>query len=144
MPKDRLSSCGGIGNSMISAVGIDIAEVARMKQAVERWGDHFLDKIFTPSEIAFCQGRANRYQALAARFACKEAVSKCLGTGFRRGVSPKMIEIVDNERSRPTVRLHGRAAEVGAGFRFHLSLSHERNFVVALAVMEEMESRAEP
>jgi holo-[acyl-carrier protein] synthase len=126
---------------MIAAVGIDVAEVARMKQAVERWGDHFLDKVFTPSEIAFCQDRANRYQAYAARFACKEAVSKCLGTGFRRGVSPKMIEIVDNEHSRPAVRLHGRAAEAGAGCRFHLSLSHERSLVVAVALMEKTRVR---
>ncbi len=126
---------------MIAAVGIDIAEVARMKQAVERWGDHFLEKVFTPPEIAFCRSRANRYQALAARFACKEAVSKCLGTGFRRGVSPKMIEIVDNEHSRPTVRLSGRAAEIGAGCRFQLSLSHERSLVVAVAVMERARGR---
>ncbi len=121
---------------MIVSVGIDIAEVPRMKQAVERWGEAFIAKVFTESEAEFCRGRANRYQALAARFACKEAVSKCLGTGFRRGVTPRMIEIVDNERSRPTVRLHGRAAEVGAGHRFHLSLSHERALVVAVAVME--------
>lgn len=123
---------------MIASIGIDTAEVARMKQAVERWGDHFLDKVFTPSEIAFCRNRANRYQAYAARFACKEAVSKCLGTGFRRGVSPRMIEIVDNEHSRPFVRLHGRAAEAGDGCRFHLSLSHERSLVVAVAVMEKI------
>lgn len=112
-----------------------------MRQAVERWGNHFLEKVFTPSEIAFCQGRANKYQALAARFACKEAVSKCLGTGFRRGVSPKMIEIVDNEHSRPSVVLYGRAAEAGAGCRFHLSLSHERTLVVAVAVMEKTRGR---
>lgn len=121
---------------MIESIGIDIAEVPRMRRAVERWGDHFLEKVFTPSEVAFCMDRANKYQALAARFACKEAVSKCLGTGFRRGVTPRMIEIADNERSRPTVRLHGRAAEAGAGRRFHLSLSHEREMVVAVAVME--------
>ncbi|HBE73702.1 MAG TPA: holo-[acyl-carrier-protein] synthase [candidate division Zixibacteria bacterium] len=121
---------------MIHAIGIDIADVQRMRQAVERWGEAFLDKIFTESETAFCRDRANRYQALAARFAAKEAVSKCLGTGFRRGVSPRMIEIVDNEHSRPTVKLHGRAAEAGAGHRFHLSLSHERAMVVAVAVME--------
>lgn len=126
---------------MIVSIGIDIAEVARMKQAVERWGQHFLEKVFTPSEISFCQNRANRYQALAARFACKEAVSKCLGTGFRRGVSPKMIEIVDNEHSRPMVLLHGRAAQAGAGCRFHLSLSHERSMVVAVAVMEAYKSK---
>lgn len=121
---------------MIQAIGIDIAEVPRMRQAVERWGERFLEKVFTEAETAFCLARANKYQALAARFACKEAVSKCLGTGFRRGVAPRMIEIVDNELSRPSVRLHGRAAEIGAGGRFHLSLSHEREMVVAVAVME--------
>jgi holo-[acyl-carrier protein] synthase len=125
---------------VIASIGIDIAEVQRMKQAVERWGDHFLEKVFTPSEIAFCRDRANRYQAYAARFAAKEAVSKCLGTGFHRGVSPRTIEIVDNEHSRPSVKLHGRAAEAGAGCRFHLSLSHERSMVVAVAVMEKEES----
>lgn len=126
---------------MIAAIGIDIAEVSRLRQAVERWGERFLDRVFTPSEIAFCRERTNKYQALAARFACKEAVSKCLGTGFRRGVSPRMIEIVDNEHSRPTVKLHGRAAEVGAGYSFHLSLSHEKSVVVAVAVMEKWTER---
>jgi len=122
--------------SVIVAVGIDIAEVSRTKQAVERWGHRFLNKVFTPSEISFCRNRANCYQAYASRFAAKEAVSKCLGTGFRRGVSPKMIEIVDNEQSRPAIRLYGRAEEIGAGHVFHLSLSHEKDFVVAVAVME--------
>jgi len=121
---------------MIESIGIDIAEVGRIEQAVKRWGQRFLDKVYTSSEIAFCQGRPNGIQSYAARFAAKEAVSKCLGTGFRRGVGPRQIEIVDNEKSRPTVRLHGAAAECGKGFVIHLSLSHDRSMVVAVAVME--------
>jgi len=121
---------------MITAIGIDIAEVKRIEQSIERYGERFLKRVFTPAEIGFCGSRANSTQCFAARFACKEAVSKCLGTGFRRGVSPIMIEIVDDERSRPSVRLHGRAAEAGRGQRIHLSLSHERTMVVAVAVME--------
>jgi holo-[acyl-carrier-protein] synthase len=123
---------------MIASTGIDIAEVGRIEQAINRWGQRFLDKVYTPSEIAFCRGRPNKYQSYAARFAAKEAVSKCLGTGFRRGVHPNLIEIVDNEKSRPTVRLHGAAAEYGKGYALHLSLSHDRSMVVAVAVMEKV------
>lgn len=121
---------------MIASTGIDIAEVKRVEEAINRWGQRFLDKVYTPSEVAFCQGRPNKFQSYAARFAAKEAVSKCLGTGFRRGVYPNLIEIVDNEKSRPTVKLHGAAAEYGKGYVIHLSLSHDRSMVVAVAVME--------
>ena len=121
---------------MIESIGIDIADVGRMQRAIERWGRDFLTKIFTESEIAFCESRHHKYPSYTARFACKEAVAKCLGTGFRRGVYPNLIEIVDNERSRPTVKLHGAAAEHGSGRTIHLSLSHEKNAVVAVAVME--------
>ena len=123
---------------MIASTGIDIAEVKRVEEAITRWGKRFLDKVYTPTEIAFCQGRPNKFQSYAARFAGKEAVSKCLGTGFRRGVCPNLIEIVDNEKSRPTVKLHGRAAEYGRGYTLHLSLSHDRSMVVAVAVMEKI------
>ncbi|MDI6740910.1 MAG: holo-ACP synthase [Candidatus Edwardsbacteria bacterium] len=121
---------------MIEAIGIDIADVGRMERVVKRWGTSFLEKIFTESEIAFCESRHHKYPSYAARFACKEAVAKCLGTGFRRGVYPRLIEIVDNERSRPTVKLHGNAAEFGKDRTIHLSLSHEKNVVAAVAVME--------
>ena len=121
---------------MIESIGIDIADVGRMELAIERWGRGFLEKIFTDGEIAFCESRHDKYPSYAARFACKEAVAKCLGTGFRRGVYPRLIEIIDNERSRPTVKLYGKAADFGLGRTIHLSLSHEKNVVVAMAVME--------
>lgn len=126
---------------MIESIGVDIADVGRMERAIERWGERFLRKVFTEGEIAFCEGRHHKPPSYAARFAGKEAVAKCLGTGFRRGVSPATIEIVDNERSRPTVRLHGAAAAFGAGRTIHLSLSHEQRVAVAVAVMERQEDR---
>jgi holo-[acyl-carrier protein] synthase len=131
-----MSGENGTKKIMIESIGIDIADVGRMEKAIQRWGRDFLVKIFSESEIAFCESRHNKYPSYAARFACKEAVAKCLGTGFRRGVYPHLIEIVDNERSRPTVRLHGAAAAFGEGRTIHLSLSHEKNVVVAVAVME--------
>jgi holo-[acyl-carrier protein] synthase len=122
---------------MIIAIGTDIAKVERIRKAYETYGRRFLQKVYTEDEARFCLSRKHPAPALAARFAAKEAVSKCLGTGFRRGVYPNLIEIVDNEKSRPTVRLHGQAAEYGGSYKLHLSISHEQEFVIAVAVMEE-------
>jgi holo-[acyl-carrier protein] synthase len=124
---------------MIIAVGTDIAKVERIRKAYETYGQRFLNKVYTEDEARFCLSRRQPAPALAARFAAKEAVSKCLGTGFRRGVYPNLIEIVDNEKSRPTVRLHGKAAEFGRKYKMHLSISHEQEFVIAVAVMEDPE-----
>ncbi|MBI4726040.1 holo-ACP synthase [candidate division TA06 bacterium] len=123
---------------MIIAIGTDIAKVERVEKAYQRYGQRFLEKIFTGGEIRFCLSRKHPAPALAARFAAKEAVSKCLGTGFHRGVYPNLIEIMDNEKSRPTVKLHGRALEFGKDNVFHLSLSHEKEYVIAVAVMEKV------
>ncbi|MBI5806305.1 holo-ACP synthase [candidate division TA06 bacterium] len=121
---------------MIVAIGTDIVKVERIEQAYKTYGRRFLQKVFTEEEARFCLSRKHPAPALAARFAAKETISKCLGTGFRRGVYPNLIEIVDNEKSRPTVKLHGKAAEFGKDYIFHLSISHEKEFVIAVAVME--------
>ncbi len=85
--------------------GVDIIEIPRIKQTLDRYGQRFLDRIFTPDEIAYCRGRAAN---LAGRFAAKEATMKALGTGVR-GVSWKDIEVVRAESGAPSVKLHGRA-----------------------------------
>jgi holo-[acyl-carrier protein] synthase len=121
---------------MIIAIGTDIAKVDRIQRVYETYGRRFLQKVYTEDEARFCLSRKHPAPALAARFAAKEAISKCLGTGFRRGVYPNLIEIMDNERSRPTVKLHGKAQEFGKDNIFHLSMSHEKEFVIAVAVME--------
>jgi holo-[acyl-carrier protein] synthase len=120
----------------VRSVGIDLLEVERMERALERWGTRLLDRVFTDIERRESE-RGVRAEALAARYAAKEAVSKCLGTGFTQGVHRKDIEVVSDERGAPGIVLHGGAAEMAAGARFHLSLTHTDGMAAAVAVMLE-------
>ena len=113
--------------------GVDIVEVGRVQQVLERWGQRFLDRIFTEGEQAYCAGRAPN---LAARFAAKEATMKALGTGAR-GVGWKDIEVVRQKSGAPSLRLTGRALQrfqsLGLS-HLALSLSHSRDNAVAMVV----------
>ena len=115
------------------SVGVDIIEIERIRRAVSRWDEHFLNKIYTGAELALCKGRVPE---LAVRFAGKEAVSKALGTGLL-GVSWREMEILADARGKPLVRLYGRAAaraaELGLA-EFAISLSHSRDYAVAFVV----------
>ena len=86
--------------------GIDIIEIQRINDAVERWGNRFLERIYTDNEISYCRGRM---PSLAARFAAKEGTMKALGTGIR-GVRWRDVEVVRERSKAPTIRLHGGAA----------------------------------
>jgi holo-[acyl-carrier protein] synthase len=115
------------------SVGVDIIEIARVGAAVERWGTRFLERIYTPDEIAYCRGHIPE---LAVRFAAKEAVSKALGTGIF-GLSWTEIEVKVDRRGKPLVRLHGRAkarAETLGLETFAVSLSHSDDNAVAFVV----------
>jgi holo-[acyl-carrier protein] synthase len=118
------------------AIGVDLVDVSRMRQAILRWGEGFLRRVFTPREIAFCESSPAKYERYAARFAAKEAVVKALGTGFRRGVFCTQVEIVDNEHSPPHVELSGKARDLAGTADILLSLSHERATAVAVVFME--------
>jgi len=96
---------------VIEGIGLDMVEVGRLRGAVERRGDRFLRRVFTPAEVESCGDGASRYERLAARFAAKEAVLKALGTGMR-GVSLVEVEVEPDAYGRPHVRLHGRARRV--------------------------------
>jgi holo-[acyl-carrier protein] synthase len=115
------------------SVGVDIIEIARIKEAIERWGQRFLDRIYTGSEQMLCQERPS---SLAARFAGKEAVMKALGTGIK-GAGWREIEILSAPSGQPQVHLHGkaqnRAATLGLS-EVAISLSHSREYAVAFAV----------
>ena len=113
--------------------GVDIIEIGRVRQVLDRWGQRFLDRIFTEAEQAYCAGRAPN---LAARFAAKEATMKALGTGVR-GVSWKDIEVVRHKSGAPSLHLTGRALarfEALGLSHLSLSLSHSRDNAVALVV----------
>ncbi|MFO7769564.1 MAG: holo-ACP synthase [bacterium] len=118
----------------VRAVGIDLLEVERMARAVDRWGQRFLDRVFTPGEQEAAR-RGSAAEALAARYAAKEAVSKCLGTGFEQGVRRRDIEVVGDERGAPSIRLHGAAARRAGGARFMLSMTHTEGMAACVAVM---------
>jgi holo-[acyl-carrier protein] synthase len=115
------------------AVGVDIIEVERLARGVARHGPRFCDRFFTAREQEQCGGRA---ASLAGRFAVKEAVGKALGTGIG-DVMWKEVEIVNDERGRPVLALHGAAARLAAerGLRhWAISLSHTSTHAVGLAV----------
>ncbi len=115
--------------------GVDIIEIGRIDEARKRFGERFLNRIYTGAEIQLCKDRA---PALAARFAGKEAVMKALGTGVR-GVSWREIEILSKPSGEPTVRLYGRtktrAGVIGLG-GLAITLSHSRDYAVAVVVAD--------
>lgn len=122
---------------MIIGIGVDIIEIARIKEAVEL-NASFIEKLFSKNEIEYLQTRNLRAEYIAGRFAAKEAVSKALGTGFR-GFNMKDIEVDRNSLGKPMINLKGKArqiAEKTGNYKMHISISHDRNSAVAYAVLE--------
>ena len=114
--------------------GVDIIEIDRVRRVLERYGERFLSRVFTPGEIAYCRGRAPN---LAVRFAAKEATMKALGTGIQ-GVGWKDIEVVRSESGAPAIKLHQRGeirAQRLAVQEISVSLSHSREYAVAFVVV---------
>ncbi len=124
---------------MIVGIGVDVVEVARIGEALERHGERFEGRILTQAERETCEGRADRLQAVAARFAAKEACLKALGTGWAEGIGFLDVEVVRKRSGRPEIVLHrGAAARAEAlGVRsIHVSLTHERLHAAAVVVLE--------
>lgn len=122
----------------VVGVGIDLADVARIRGLLEKYGKSFLSKTFADAEAAHCMARANPAEALAARFAAKEAVAKALGTGFSAGVSPKGIAIENAPSGAPLARLDEAAQaamEKIGGKRILVSLTHLKDYAQAVAVI---------
>jgi holo-[acyl-carrier protein] synthase len=123
-------------NALPLAVGVDLVEIRRIERAIERWGDRFLQRIYTPAETARCRGRVPE---LAVRFAAKEAVSKALGVGiwWRGGIGWQDAEVLSDPLGKPLVVLHGRAAErariLGLS-EWAISLSHSDETAIAMVV----------
>jgi holo-[acyl-carrier protein] synthase len=94
---------------MIIGLGSDLIDIRRIERVIEQFGDRFLDRIFTQAERSKCDRRANRAASYARRFAAKEACSKALGTGFRRGIFWRDLGVVNLPSGQPTMRLTGGA-----------------------------------
>jgi holo-[acyl-carrier protein] synthase len=124
---------------MIVGTGIDIAEVPRIRQAIERFGDRFIQRVYTEGEILYCDSKANRVERYAARFAAKEAAMKALGTGWNHGVRWRDCEVTRMPGGRPTLTFHGKAAEFAAKLGANsaaLSLSHTAEQAIAQVILE--------
>ncbi len=121
----------------VFGVGIDLVEVGRLRRSLERFGDRFRHRVFTESEVAFCEGLSDPVLSYAGRFAAKEAFSKALGTGLRGAIGWREIEVRDNERSRPTIMVTGRAADRLGGRRVHVSITHLESYASAVVIIED-------
>jgi holo-[acyl-carrier protein] synthase len=125
---------------MIVGTGVDLAEVPRIRASIERFGARFIERIYTPAEIAYVERKANRYERYAARFAAKEAGMKAIGTGWRHGVRWQDFEVANLPSGKPTLRLHGVAARVAdrLGVRnVSLSLTHTAEMGMAHVILED-------
>jgi holo-[acyl-carrier protein] synthase len=123
----------------ILGTGIDIVECLRIARMIEQHGELFITRVYTDGEIEYCRERKAAMQHYAGRWAAKEAVLKAIGTGWRRGISWRDIEVLNDRQGAPIVALHGGALEVceTAGIRqMHLSISHCRSHAVAYAIAE--------
>ncbi len=124
---------------MIVGIGVDIAETARIAQALERHGDRFSRRIFTPREIEYCERFKNKAERYAARFAAKEAAFKALGTGWRDGIRWLDVEVTNLPSGKPELRLEGQAREAGRRLsvsRASLSISHTDHYAIAQVIFE--------
>jgi holo-[acyl-carrier protein] synthase len=126
---------------MVLGVGTDLIETKRIEESIDRFGERFLERVFTPGEIAYCmRKKKNAAESFAARFAAKEAGAKALGTGISRGITWKELEVRREASGRPTLHLSGRAAELAGGMGVHriqLSLTHSRELAMAIVIVED-------
>jgi holo-[acyl-carrier protein] synthase len=127
------------GGSLIVGLGVDIAEVGRVKAAIERHGEVFLRRVYTPKEREYCEKFKNKFERYAGRFAAKEAAMKALGTGWSRGVRWVDVEVVREKGGRPTMALAGEAGKLAERLgvkRIALSITHTAEQALAQVIFE--------
>jgi holo-[acyl-carrier protein] synthase len=125
---------------MILGIGTDLAEVGRIRRSIAQFGDRFVHRIYTDQERAYASSKANAAERFAARFAAKEAGMKAIGTGWRRGVTWKDFEVVNERSGRPTLTLSGVAREVADQLgvsRISISLTHTQEMAFAIVILED-------
>jgi holo-[acyl-carrier protein] synthase len=123
---------------VIVGIGVDLVRIPRMRAVIERWQERFLERVFTPGEIAYCRARRDPVPHFAARFAAKEAGMKALGTGLRLGVKWRELEVRRERGQAPRLELHGRSRELGlarGGRRMLLALTHDGDYALAQAML---------
>lgn len=129
---------------MIYGIGIDIVKIERIKKVTEKWGDKFLEKVFTEEEISYCYEKKDPFLSLAVRFAAKEAMIKALGS--MKSVSLREIEVVNVDIGKPVIKVRGKLYDFFIKHKIknmHLSLSHEHDYGIACVILEKGEAGEE-
>lgn len=124
---------------MIVGTGVDLCEVPRIRQSVERFGDRFLQRIYTDRERAYVARKANKFERYAARFAAKEAGMKAIGTGWRHGITWRDFEVANLPSGKPTLLFHGVAGQIAAKLgvvNVSLSVTHTAEMAMAMVILE--------
>lgn len=122
--------------SRITGVGLDIIEIDRIHRSCVRFGDRFLERIYTPHERSYCFSKKNPYPSLAVRFAAKEAFAKAIRMGSQNTLAWTDVAVVSGPRGIPELKLAPFLEEQLRGFEVHLSLSHSHTFANAVVVIE--------
>lgn len=124
---------------MIIGTGVDLCEVPRIRQSIERFGEKFVSRIYTEREIAYVARKANKFERYAARFAAKEAGMKAIGTGWRHGITWHDFEVTNLASGKPTLTFHGVAAKVAERMgvkNVSLSMTHTAEMAMAMLILE--------
>ncbi len=124
---------------MIQGIGIDIIEISRIDQALQRWGDRFLKRVYSGTEIEYCKGKQFSARHYAARFAAKEACLKSLGVGLGGPVALKDIIVINRPGGKPELIIDTDLNPVlksPGSFQFNLSMTHSKEFASAIVIVE--------
>ncbi|MBA3061406.1 holo-ACP synthase [bacterium] len=123
---------------MIIGCGIDLVKIERIEKIIKKWGDNFTSRIFTLLEQEYCEGKGNKYQSYAGKFAAKEALLKALGLGLREA-NWKEIEIKNDELGQPIIDTSGKLnniASVKGVSKYFISISHTKEYAIAQVILE--------
>jgi holo-[acyl-carrier protein] synthase len=118
------------------SIGVDICEIDRLRKIIEQHHERFINKIFTPEEIKYCQRKQDPAPSFAVRFAAKEALLKALGTGLRDGIRWRDMEVTNDPHGKPFLRVTGRAGELLKGRQVEVSLSHTGENAIAFVLLK--------
>jgi holo-[acyl-carrier protein] synthase len=129
---------------MIIGIGIDLVKISRVQKMLKRWGNRFLNRVFTASEIAYAQNKKQQYVPLSARFAAKEAALKALGIGLQMGVNWREIETTSDSLGKPVMTFSGKVQQIAQEQRvsdIFVSLSHDGDYAIAQVLLTGQEIR---
>ena len=141
LPQVETQGRYGTVQGMIVGCGVDMIEIARIAETLDRYGDRFCERVFCADEILYCRRKRESAESFAARFAAKEAAAKALGTGIHSGVGWQDIEVVRAPSGKPSLAFHGRAATIAGRLGVRnavISLTHSRAYALAYVVLEDI------